>query len=86
MKDYKEDLAGVMHAAAKVSDKFKNDNAQAISECEKQGFQFIRINKDNKKLTAKYFLSNKERKLQIIKEKQGILIRINMPAEMFSRK
>ena len=85
MKNYKEDLAALMHAVAKVADKFQHDSEQAITECDSQGLQFIRISKDNKKFTARYLLGGKERKLQIIKRKQGMLIRINIPDEMIPR-
>lgn len=85
MKNYEKDLAGVMQAAAKVADKFQNDNEQAVTECDNQGFKFVRITKDNKKFNMRFLFNNEERKMQIIKRKKGTLIRISIPDGILPR-
>ena len=85
MKNYEKDLADVMKAAAKVADKFQNDNEQAITECDTQGFKFVNISKDTKKFNARFLFNNEERKMQIIKRKKGMLIRISIPDGILPR-
>ena len=85
MKNYEKDLADVMKAAAKVADKFQNGNEQAVKECNDQGFKFVSITKDNRKFNARFLFNNEERKMQIIKRKKGMLIRISIPDGILPR-
>lgn len=85
MKNYEKDLADVMKAAAKIADKLQNDNEQAITECENQGFKFVGITKDNKKFNMRFLFNNEERKMQILKRKKGTLIRISIPDGILPR-
>lgn len=85
MKNYEKDLADVMKAAAKVADKFQNGNEQAVTECNDQGFKFVSITKDGRKFNMRFLFNNEERKMQIIKRKKGMLIRISIPDGILPR-
>ena len=85
MKNY-DAFPEVLTAAAQVSNQLRTSKEQALTECNNQGFKFVRTSKSNKTLIAKFMLRNAECEIRIQNRNRGTYVLLNVPEEIIPKR